>query len=100
MRILAVRCAELGHLDMLKHLFQEAGVCKDVCMEAKWLKAIADSGGVGNSPLMIAAWSGLVDTARPSAGCLQQKSALDDRVWWILLATLRYRGASEPRDEG
>jgi hypothetical protein len=33
-------------------------VCREVCAVPRWQRAITESGGVGNSPLMAAAWSG------------------------------------------
>lgn len=57
-RLLPIRCCEAGHLDMLKHLFEKVGVCKEVCAVREWQRAMCEGGGVGNSPLMAASWSG------------------------------------------
>jgi|AntAceMinimDraft_5_1070358.scaffolds.fasta_scaffold12130_1 hypothetical protein len=43
---------------MLTHLFEEVGVCREVCTVPRLRQAMAESGAIGNSPLMAAAWSG------------------------------------------
>lgn len=70
-RLLAVRAAENGHLDLLKHLIEKVGACKEACVDRRLRRAVQEAGGVGNGPLLAAAWKGHAAIVRYciEAGC-------------------------------